>query len=167
MKKKILGTLPLLLVPMLSFSQVTKDRDVVGSAGNHSSTTTMEISWTVGETAVTYSENPTLIVSEGFQQADKGSVGLTEETFSGDISVYPNPVSDELYYEIQADQELELFGGLYDEYGRLIVEIDQFLVNENYKGQLDLTDIAPGKLVLRFSTESGEFQRMFNILKLE
>ena len=167
MKKKILNTLPLLLVPILSFSQVTKEREVIGSAGNHSSTATMEVSWTVGETAVNYSENPTLVVSEGFQQADQGAAGLEETTFSGEISVYPNPTSDALYFEIQTDQELELMGGLYDESGRIVLEISQFFVDDNYKGKLDLKHLAPGKLILQFSTESGEFQRTFNILKLE
>lgn len=167
MKKQILKTLPLLLVPVLSFSQITKERDVVGSAGNHSSTAAMELSWTVGEPVVNYSENPTLIVSEGFQQGDQGSVGLTGDAFAGEISVYPNPVSHELYYEIQSDQELKLIGGLYDEYGRMVIEINQFIVNDKYKGQLDLRPLSPGKMILRFSTESGEFQKTFNILKIE
>jgi len=167
MKKLILSTFPMLLVPILSFSQVTKERDVVGSAGNHSSTASMEVSWTVGEVAINASENPNLIVSEGFQQADNEGVGLNEETFSGEISVYPNPVDDELFYEIQTDQSLELTGALFDAAGRKVLEIPRFTVEDQHKGQLDLRGLSPGKWVLKFYAPNEGTQQIFNVLKVE
>lgn len=166
MKKLLIIPSFLLLIPMIGFGQVTKERDVVGSAGEVSSAGGLEISWTVGESAVSYSENANLIVSDGFQQTDYLTIGLEELGLLDGITVYPNPMEDQLNFEVASDQVKDLSGMLIDANGKVVMEIDQFNAIDGYKGQLDVSQLPPGKWTLVFRSTSDSKQKTFNIVKV-
>jgi hypothetical protein len=166
MKKILLSFLPTLLIPVLGFSQVTKERDVIASGGEESVTPSLQIAWTVGETAINYSENTNLIVSEGFEQGEIGDVGFTENEFLGEFTVYPNPASDNLFFDIQADQEFVFSGEMYDETGRIVLEIPPFTVNGSYTDQIEMLNFPAGKWTLRFVTSDGKISKTFSVIKV-
>lgn len=167
MINKILYTsLAALLLPILAFTQVTKERDVVASAGEYSTSPAVELSWTVGDLAVATLQGGSLIVTQGFQQADENMVGIAEPTFPGDIKVYPNPVADQLYFEISSDTPMDLRGDLYDLTGRRVMDIPSFRVNTAYNGQIDLSHLPAGKWLLRFTDETKGFSETFSVTKV-
>ncbi len=166
MKKLLIIPSFLLLIPMIGFGQVTKERDVVGSAGEVSSTGGMEISWTVGEAAINYSENANLIVSDGFQQTDYLTTGLEESGSIEGINVYPNPMEDQLNFEVASNQVQDLSGVLIDANGKVVMQIDQFYAADGYKGQLDVSQLPPGKWTLIFRSTSDLKQKTFSIVKV-
>lgn len=166
MKKILLYVLPTLLIPVLSFSQVTKERDVIASGGEESVTPNLQVAWTVGEVAINYSENPNLIVSEGFEQAEISDVGIIEDEFNGVITVYPNPVSDQLFYDIQSEEEVELTGALIGESGRVVMEIPSFKVSGEHTGHIEMSDLPSGKWILRFYSTEDSLTHSFSIIKV-
>ncbi len=166
-KNILLSVLTIMLVPVFGFTQITKDRDVIASGGETVVTGSMQVSWTVGEVATNYFDNPNLMVSEGFQQSNLGGVGLVDDLFEGSISVYPNPVGDQLFYDIRTDNELELTVSLYDASGRLVKETAQFSVDDAYSGQIEMTGLAPGNWVLKIYSKDKELTRIFKVVKVK
>jgi hypothetical protein len=167
MKSRLKFLIPALLLPNLLFSQVTKERDVVGSAGDYSTTPTLELSWTVGEVAVTTQQTANLVVTEGFQQANFGATEIAEDVFPAEIIVYPNPVSDVLNFEVNSKEGLRLTGELYDLSGKKVADIPVFQVDSEYRGTFDCSDLAAGKWLLRFSDSSFKVAKTFTFIKLK
>ena len=166
MKKLINILLLTLLLPLVTFCQVEKERDVVASAGDYSTTASMEVSWTVGEPAVISTETASLIVSEGFQQADVNLIGI-EDAYEPELfMVYPNPVSDVLNFEIESKETMELRGEVYDMMGRCVNTVPLFRVNAAYSGQIDFSQLPAGKWFLQFSSPSGKFVKTCTVTKI-
>ena len=78
---------------------------VVASAGNHASAGNVQLSYTVGEVAVTTLSGGSNILTQGFNQPIEVSTGITEGVFEGSIKVYPNPAAHELHIEANTSSE--------------------------------------------------------------
>ncbi|MDB3906533.1 T9SS type A sorting domain-containing protein [Crocinitomicaceae bacterium] len=166
MKKLLVIPSILFLIPMIGFGQVTKEREVVGNAGEVILSGGLEVSWTVGEVAVDYSESANLIVSDGFQQTDYLTTEIGElKTIEG-ITVYPNPVEDQLNFEIASHQVNDLRGEIIDANGKVVIEIEPFKAIDGYHSQLDVSQLPPGQWVLVFRSTSEAKQRTFSIVKI-
>lgn len=159
--------LPLLLLPLLSGAQVTKERDVAAAAGDYSTTASLQVSWTVGEPATDFRQSASLIVTEGFQQADTDPTGVEKPQFPGEISVYPNPVVDILHFEVHGDGHLRLRGELYDLSGRRVKVIPDFTAYSGYRGQVDVSNLPTGKWLLRFIDTENHSTKAFTITRLQ
>lgn len=165
---KLFGLLLLAVLPSALNAQVTLERDVIGASGINSSGGGLLVSWTVGEPAVTFTINGGLILSEGFQQYDFNTPsGINEVNNTGEISIYPNPTSDLVYYDIQTAEELELTGTVYDATGREVLRIPTFAVIDSYHGQLSLENLPAGIWTLVFNSASGTYSQTFRIVKLD
>ena len=156
------------MLPVFISAQVTKERDVTGSAGDYSTTPTIHLSWTIGEVAVeTKSVSGSLMVTEGFQQADDFDItGISEIEFNGEISVFPNPVGDVLHFTVTSEEDLEMFGMLYDAAGKKVKEVPAYTVYSTYEGRLDCHNISSGIWFLTFATKEGTV-KTFTITKVE
>jgi hypothetical protein len=165
MKKVKTIALVAFLAPVFGFGQVDLERDVIGSAGETSTGIGVELSWTLGELAVNYSENPNLIVSEGFQQADIGSVGLEERDPFGEVKVFPNPVMDELNYTIELPSNEEVTISLVDMNGKVVHTDIANVENALFTGKISMIGLPSGKWILQFVTASGHV-KMFNVVKM-
>ncbi|UKN02744.1 T9SS type A sorting domain-containing protein [Paracrocinitomix mangrovi] len=148
-----------------SYAQVSLDRDVVATAGV-STTTGFQVSWTLGEFAVTY-HNPGLILSEGFQQVDAASQsGITETDFNASVSIFPNPVTDILNYQIEGFENQELTGSIVDLLGREVINIPNFTVVSSFNGQVDMSELPAGTWILNLRSVNGALSKQFKIVKL-
>lgn len=105
-------------------SAQTAERDVLANAGG---TATLPnkytVSWTLGETfvATRKSTNPAIIVTEGFQQAENGTVPTLELPDAvGQITVAPNPAGDALYLSLSVLPGISLHATLLDLNGRAL-----------------------------------------------
>ena len=145
MRPRFIILLLALLLPGIAFAQVSKERDVVANGGEYSSAPGLALSWTVGEAAINTGQAANLIVTEGFQQADSDPVGTFEAAFPGDITIYPNPVEDQLTFEVTTPSPVRMKAELYDLNGKLVRQVPAFQTNRSYTGNLDFSELPAGK----------------------
>jgi len=166
MNNKIRILVLALLLPLFSFSQITKEREVTATAGDYAITPSYQISWTVGDVAVNTIQTGNLIVTEGFQQNDINITAISEIEFSGEISLFPNPVNDMLNFEVRSEEDMDLIGELFDATGKKVLEIPRFSVYSAYQGQLDFSNLPAGNWFLKFHSKVDDSEKTFKIVKL-
>lgn len=96
MKKLISILICIGIISVTVRAQVSLSPIVISSGGDYFESTNMSISWTLGELAVTTLQSDNMILTQGFQQPFNIGVGIRQNEMNWTISVYPNPVEDEL-----------------------------------------------------------------------
>jgi Secretion system C-terminal sorting domain len=118
MKKTLLLTF---LFPVLAFSQ-SLTPEVVSNGGDDFVGGTAQLSWTLGEVAITNYYGTSNQLTEGYQQCQCfgcGNVDL-EEIEVIQANIYPNPVNSNLIVEFSDNEELlEII--IYDALGRVVL----------------------------------------------
>ncbi len=127
----------LLFLPVASLAQDTVQY-VIGNAGEDFQSPNTQVSWTIGEVATETFISSTHTVSQGFHQGNL-LVDRINEDFPTDFSikVYPNPVSDILLIETDAEN---LEYRIIDIDGR--VRLNGNIISENQ--QIDFTGLPTG-----------------------
>ena len=104
-------------------AQITLAPSVVSSGGGYYEGGDMSISWTIGELAVTTLEGGDLILTQGFQQPNIAAVGISQvEDMNWGISVYPNPVANEVNVRFSIERSGEYLLEIQDVTGRLFMQ---------------------------------------------
>lgn len=130
-----LFTLCLFSVGFFAQAQVTLERQVIASTGNQSTAGNVALSSTVGEAVPTYLISGSLTLSQGFQQADLGTVGIEElQEVVVDYTIFPNPTADLLYIRFQTEKTASLEIRLIDMHGRALEGFSRQLTGS---GQLE------------------------------
>ncbi len=101
-------------------AQVTLAPSVISSGGGYGENGNISISWTLGELAVTTLTGGDMILTQGFQQPFDIGVGIQKEEINWDISVYPNPVGEELRIRFNIEKPGDFLLEIQDVTGRLI-----------------------------------------------
>ncbi|MDP2387514.1 MAG: T9SS type A sorting domain-containing protein [Bacteroidota bacterium] len=94
MKKTILVTLYCLFFSTLGAQQISPS--VLNANGNNFSSGSAQLTFSVGEVAVTKVGNSNNAITQGFLQPKVNGVSIKENNTSVDFVVYPNPASTEL-----------------------------------------------------------------------
>ena len=82
------------------------DRQVVANAGGFTTTSTVQLSYTLGETVIEYLSTPEAILSQGFQQENAETVSLQDlEGTEFQLIAYPNPFINSI--EIKSEQLID------------------------------------------------------------
>jgi hypothetical protein len=110
----------MLLATAALHAQVFLAPSVVASGGGSYEGENFSISWTIGEVAVTTLTGGDLILTQGFQQPFDSNVGIGDKGVNWGISVYPNPVADELRVRFDTEGPGDFITELQDVTGRLI-----------------------------------------------
>lgn len=148
--KKLLIT-ALAFGPMTIFGQ-SAERQVIASTGGFSSTSNLQVSYTVGQTVTATGISSSLIVTQGFQQPNASSVGVEELESGLSVNVYPNPVSDNLVVEINATNALTINATVYDMQGRQTgIAVSNLKVNGTLKQTLDVSALSAGQYLISFT----------------
>jgi hypothetical protein len=133
---------------------------VVASAGNHASAGTVQLSYTVGEVAVTTATGGSSILTQGFHQPVDVSVGITEGTFEGRINVFPNPANREVFVEAASDYQ-SIKGVLTDMQGKVVKE---FTMLGTEKTSIDVESYAAATYHLSLSGADNKFRKTFTLI---
>jgi hypothetical protein len=141
-----------------------QNHEVVASAGGYDTTSTVKISWTVGETVTETITDNNNIVTQGFHQTNLTATQIEENLIYNvnfAVNVYPNPTVEFVNVEIKADNLEEVVYELNDNNGKLLLK-GSFKTNiekinfENYK---------PSVYYLRIYNNKGNFSDTYKIVK--
>jgi hypothetical protein len=161
MKRSVL-TLLVLLFTLSASSQYKQD--VIASAGGYNTASGISISWTLGETIIpTFkSTDNTLILTHGFQQ--QLIVTAIEENLETlvDITVYPNPASDNvnLRFEKALDDEVNLM--VISSQGKPVKTM--IIEATTIEKQIDLQELPAGVYYLKLT--KGKLSNVYKVVKL-
>jgi hypothetical protein len=156
------------LMPVALTAQ-TAERQVIGSAGNFTALTDIQVSSTVGEVVVaTASVAGTITLTQGFQQADGGNVGIDEPELGFSMNAYPNPTRNSVILDFTADRNLEVEIGLFDLQGKSFpLNETKLNISGNVKHSVDLSGMAAGNYFIKLTNGDGKLNRAIKIQKAD
>jgi len=144
MKKAASIILTIMLITCAVVQAQTMSQQLVSSAGDTYKNATYQLDWSMGEIQIETYSNGIVLLTQGFHQ---GSITVTaimqttEQQFQ--ISVFPNPASTTLYYEVMPENEPNMVIALYNSLG-------QKVWGKSYTGNSNLiTDEIPVDKVAR------------------
>lgn len=120
-----------LILSFLIFSAVLNaqsiERSTIAAAGEYYSTGGMQLSWTLGQPspAETFVK-PSLILTQGFQQADITTGVPVHSPGSFSLILYPNPASGLFNLDLAADGDGVVSFEIFDLSGKLIMQQGPF-----------------------------------------
>ncbi len=139
-------------------AQVTIERQLIGSTGGSFVNGSIDMNFSVGETVVTTETSGSIILTQGFQQADNNSVGLDEVSKEIGINVFPNPFSSTVTVEFTDEDSKngKISFSVFDNQGKVVYQQDEHLSNGyGNKVQLDLSHLIPGHYII-FITDAND-----------
>jgi hypothetical protein len=140
---------------------------VLGSAGDFKLISDYSLSWTLGEvvTETFYSDEVNL--TNGFQQPDLPSgTGLSDHTLDWQVSIYPNPVKNDLIIKFHGLQDdIVIYVTLIDIMGRTI-KVDEIRnMPVSFDFILNMEALDRGIYILRVYSTDFRMQKLFKIEK--
>ena len=160
MKKKIL--LPaLLLLTCITYGQTQIKKSAVSTGGGSATTGTVTVISAIGEVAVQEQSQGNIHISEGFIGPDIAiALGIQDYGILQGISVFPNPVQDNLSLQMQNTGNYEIF--LYDINGKQLLH--KQITAEN-QAVYNLANYAPATYLLIVIDRKNHLSKQFKIIK--
>ncbi|MEO0470247.1 MAG: T9SS type A sorting domain-containing protein [Bacteroidota bacterium] len=158
--KKLIGIIALFLASASLHAQnLNVTPEVVASAGETFSNSSLYLEWTLGE-LMTETYAGTITLTQGFHQPELQATSVEELASSlGTITVYPNPTTGRITIEREKAGQLNLM--LLDVSGRVVLQKGfSVLVSD-----LDLSQLSQGIYILRMS-DGERSARSIRIQKL-
>ena len=138
-------------------------QQVISSAGTTVTSTTAQLSWTVGEPVIETFIGPGAILTQGFHQTRYTVTVIDPVTIPGIIlSVYPNPVTDDLNLDLKGERTERFRYRLYDLNGKLIISGKP----EKQPETVEMTGFPVGTYLLKVTGFNG-FSQSFKIVKTD
>lgn len=154
------------MLPVLAFAQ-TAERQVIGTAGAYAEADGYSHSYTVGEVATATISDSTIILTQGFQQADHFSVSILEESLEFSAIAFPNPTTDGVTLDLKADQPVDLRIDLFDAAGKQLPVSQQHLqLVGSTQRHIDMASFATGTYFIRLTDESGHLNKTIQVQKV-
>ncbi|TND00588.1 MAG: putative outer membrane zinc-dependent metalloprotease [Bacteroidetes bacterium] len=156
--KKIICSVPVLAITALASAQ-SSSPDVIASGGDFFTGSTFTNSYTIGEMAMVETfTGSNYILTQGFQQPDDFSTGISQLTAGSGLSIFPNPSNGNFSLQAQLDKDATVKIEIYDVLGKLLFTESQVAGLGVFKKDLNLTSFESGVYFVRFTTESGQKQ---------
>jgi hypothetical protein len=161
-----------ILVKLTKWNTITNLRDVVATGSVTLSG--MAMSWATFTVNLTYASSVApdscmiVLKASGTTPTNNDYLWVDNLAFSGsvtgiktiennisDVSVFPNPATENVTVELNVKKASPINFKLVDLTGKLIKEINADEVFGNYKTSISITDIAKGSYFLKISTDDG------------
>lgn len=142
------------------------ERQVIGSCGGYSAQTNVSASYTVGEAVIKTAAAGTIILTQGFQQPDNQSVGIIDVANNIKITAYPNPTTDKVLVEINAEVESQFSFNVYNALGQpVLLPAVMQQTGSNAIHQFDFSTLSPATYFIAVNSNSGHFTKTIQIIK--
>jgi hypothetical protein len=136
-------------------------QQVISSAGASATGTGVQLSWTIGEPVIETFTGTSAILTQGFHQSKLTVTAVDPTLFPGlDVSVYPNPVSTQLWYKISGERMQNLSYRLFNAEGKAILN----KTVENPEELINMEIYTSGIYLLKFFREDDPL-KTFKIIK--
>lgn len=136
--------LPLLFASALTYGQISLDRQVIGSAGQSASTSSLLVDYTVGETMVTTASAGTIILTQGFHQPTDNLVSITPKEWDLSLQAYPNPTTHSVLLDFKVADPQELTLSVYHSNGQLVRPAEKLTLHDRLQHTLDFSRLSSG-----------------------
>ncbi|MCK5137644.1 MAG: T9SS type A sorting domain-containing protein [Bacteroidales bacterium] len=164
--RKLISFLFFMLFSAAICAQITLAPTVISSGGGYAEGENISISWTLGELAVTTLTGGNMILTQGFQQPSDIGVGISSNEVNWNISVYPNPVGDELSIRFDIDKPGDFLVEIQDVTGRLISQEQHKQINPGDIILLNTSTYTHGVYFLKVFTPDRQQVQVTSIRKL-
>lgn len=151
------------LVILVSIGQIVSGQNVISAAGTTAKVPGYDLTWTVGEPVVsTFTQTP-YVLTQGFHQPKYYVIpAVGDNKFSGlKITVYPNPVIDNLLIQTDGIEKYDLKYSVMDINGRFLRD---GRIEKNLQ-TVEMQDCTSGIYLLKVSKSDDELLRTFIIIK--
>jgi hypothetical protein len=158
----------IIVTPFAGKGQVQLERFVTASGGNSVVASGIILDYTIGEPAVTTLNAGGSILTQGFQQPDLINVGITDAvTGSFTISLYPNPVHNDLHVMVSSSVGIDLHLEIFDISGKITVQFEAFFpVNTTASVlQIDVSHLKPAPYMVRITDQITKRVQHIRIIK--
>ena len=95
--------------------------DVVASGGNYNESSSVKISYTVGQSVIATVASNSAIATQGFQQPEYLITQIEEEGTQIELNIFPNPTSDNINLDFAQMPNGGVTVYLYDDAGKVVV----------------------------------------------
>ncbi|MEM6379187.1 MAG: T9SS type A sorting domain-containing protein [Bacteroidota bacterium] len=163
--KKSLTLLVFIMWSITTHAQ-SSSPEVVSCAGETYQGTNVEISWTLGELAITTIQNSSHQITQGFHQPNYVITSIGElPNEIGEIKVFPNPVSDQIEMNLNFSQSRDVEVRLMDINGRIIwaTKNSGSLIKQVKK----VDHLSSGTYILHFLIDGNSYSQSFKIQKID
>ena len=148
----------------ICFSQQLSHQVLVPAAGLATSTT-INYSQTIGETAVDVISGSGFILTQGFQQPGMKVTDITP-TGTG-VDVYPNPASDFIYVKLFGAEARKYRIEIINIAGTIVSSVTMdFITEYNIIQRIDISDLTFGFYFVRVASYDAKINRVFKIEKM-
>lgn len=137
---------------------------VVGSVGDHYTSSGAQLSFTAGEVTIETVSASNGIITQGFHQPESSGVGINEISGKIEMNVFPNPTFDFVTVALKKhSQDYSL--ALIDAQGKVVHQ--NTLLKNSATQRIDLSRLAAGTYILRVVSSDASEAATFNIQKLK
>ena len=165
------------LCSILSINTIAQNKQanllVTGNAGGTMQSNSYTIDFTVGEVMTEAFQGATVMLTQGFHQADLESATTDQGVASGiedtqefqeeELSVYPNPFKKTLNISYSFERELQMDVSVTDITGKVVMTYsDDYNTGTQ---QLDLSLYPKGIYFIKFYNQENQKLRTFKIIK--
>lgn len=150
----------------LLFSQTASaDRQVLASAGGEASAAGKSFEYTLGEAFIETVENGSTVLTQGFQQPETITIGVSAIAEASGLQIFPNPTSAELNLHFNAPTGTTFQLQVINAVGQLVQTLPQ--TDDSKDRQVDCRSFAPGTYFLLALTTDGKPFFQVPFLKLD
>ncbi len=154
MQKTYIITVALaLLSAAAARAQATIGRSVLASAGGSSTSGGYNMDWTVGEAVINSYTAGVYALNQGFHQGTTISLGIDSRHLDLVMEAYPNPVTDQLWLQVNQSKPVTLQAVITDINGKILVK-EQLPANTVINHQFDMNAFPGGNYMLSVYRES-------------
>ncbi|MFA6233858.1 MAG: T9SS type A sorting domain-containing protein [Bacteroidota bacterium] len=159
-------TVLVLLVVLLSWTARAQriDPAVIAASGAFAQTSSVSVSWTVGQTAVDLRTGHFGSLSEGFQQAFLTVIPIREHSLPFSLDLYPNPTRYSVLVTLDGVQD-EMTLVVYNLLGEPVLQ--QNVRSGDQHVRLSFETLPSGLYLLSALSVSGEQLALYKIVKAE
>ena len=140
------------------------DPAVIAVSGNFAQTSSVSISWTIGQTAVDLRYGHFGTLSEGFQQAFLTAIPIKDRGLPFTLDIYPNPTRYSVLVNISGAQD-DMTLVLYNMLGESVRR--QNVPNGDQRVRLSFETLPSGMYLLVAFSGAGEQLALYKIVKAE
>tara|TARA_B100001287_G_scaffold251443_1_gene232684 strand:- start:13291 stop:13779 length:489 start_codon:yes stop_codon:yes gene_type:complete len=135
--------------------------DVISSSGGDFSNFNYNLSFTIGEISTETLQASNAILTQGFHQDYINVTSISEDMFTNNVKVYPNPTNDHLFVTFDNIDSVNI--KLTDYTGKVVLKKQNYLIN--YEPYIDLSFLPSGLYLLSLNF-NDKYNSVFKINKI-